>query len=146
MVNVIQSLVRTRRVAMVVTPTYHVFDMYKPHQGAKALPVRVETPDYIQGNVRLPSIDLSASRDANGKVHVTIANLDPARPNRLSIHLDGGLWRRASAQTLMADRIDTRVTFDKADPFVPRPLPARLVGSDVELVVPSKSVTALDIE
>ncbi|WP_395396871.1 alpha-L-arabinofuranosidase C-terminal domain-containing protein [Novosphingobium sp. BL-8A] len=146
MVNVIQSLVLTRGAAMVVTPTYHVFDMYKPHQGAKALPVRVETPDYVRGNVRLPSIDLSASRDASGKVHVTIANLDPARPNRLSIHLNGGRWRRATAQTLTADRIDTRITFDKADPFVPRPLPVRLAGSDVEIVVPSKSVTVLEAE
>jgi alpha-N-arabinofuranosidase len=146
MVNVIQSLVLTRGAQMVVTPTYHVFDMYKVHQGAQALPARVETPDYVQGDVRLPGIDLSASRDAGGKVHVTIANLDPARPNRVTIHLDGGHWRGAAAQVLTADRIDTRVTFDKRDPFLPRPLPVRLSGSDVELVLPSKSVTVLEVE
>ncbi|MFK4872615.1 alpha-N-arabinofuranosidase [Novosphingobium sp. ZW T3_23] len=146
MVNVIQSLVLTRGAAMVVTPTYHVFDMYKVHQGAQALPVTVATPDYIQGKVRLPGIDVSASRDAAGKLHVTIANLDPARANRLNIRLDGGPWRRASARVLTADRIDTRITFEGPDPFVPQPLPARLTAGGVELDLPSKSVTVLEVE
>lgn len=146
MVNVIQSLVLTRGSAMVVTPTYHVFDMYKVHQGATALPVQVETPDYVHGDVRLAGIDLSASRDAGGRLHVTIANLDPARANRLRIHLDGGRWHRAGAQVLTADAIDTRITFDKADPFVPRPLAVHLSGGEVELVLPSKSVTVLEVE
>ncbi len=146
MVNVIQSLVLTQGSKMVVTPTYHVFEMYQVHQGAQALPATVRTPDYVQGDVRLPSIDVSASRDASGKLHVTIANLDPARANRLTIRLDGCRWHRANARVLTADRIDTRITFDKADPFVPRPLPARLAGGGVDLELPAKSVTVLEVE
>jgi alpha-N-arabinofuranosidase len=146
MVNVIQSLVLTQGSKMVVTPTYHVFEMYQVHQGAQALPAAVRTPDYVQGDVRLPSIDVSASRDASGKLHVTIANLDPGRANRLNIRLDGGRWHRANARVITADRIDTRITFDKADPFVPRPLPARLAGGGVDLELPAKSVTVLEVE
>ncbi|WP_334184881.1 alpha-N-arabinofuranosidase [Novosphingobium sp.] len=146
MVNVIQSLVLTRGAEMVVTPTYHVFDMYKVHQGAQALPATVRTPDYVQGAVRLPAIDVSASRDSAGKLHVTIANLDPARANRLNVRLDGGRWQRARAQVLTADRIDARITFDKADPFVPHPLPAHLSAGVVQLDLPAKSVTVLEVE
>ena len=37
MVNVLQSVILTEGADMVLTPTYHVFDMYKEHQGAIAL-------------------------------------------------------------------------------------------------------------
>jgi len=38
MVNVIQSLVLTQGAKMVVTPTWHVFDLYKVHQNATMIP------------------------------------------------------------------------------------------------------------
>lgn len=80
MVNVIQSLILTRGKEMVVTPTWHVFDLYKVHQGATQIPVDVDTPDYVQGTTRLPTISASASRDAAGKLHLSIVNLDPTSP------------------------------------------------------------------
>ena len=44
MVNVLQSLFLTKGPQAVLTPTYHVFDMYKDHMGNKALKVDVESP------------------------------------------------------------------------------------------------------
>src|SRR6185503_12607513 len=37
---------RVQMAGMVLTPTYHVFEMYKVHQGATSIPVDVRTPDY----------------------------------------------------------------------------------------------------
>ena len=34
LVNVLQSVVLTEGSKMLLTPTYHVFDLYKEHQGA----------------------------------------------------------------------------------------------------------------
>jgi alpha-N-arabinofuranosidase len=39
MVNVLQSMIITDKDKMVLTPTYHAFEMYVPFQGATSLPV-----------------------------------------------------------------------------------------------------------
>ncbi len=146
MVNVIQSLVLTQGAKMVVTPTYHVFDMYKVHHGATLLPTELRAADYVQGDIRLPGLDVSASRDAAGRLHLTIVNIDPAKASSIRINLTGGTWRQASGQVLTADKIDTRIRFDAADPFVPKPLPTRLSGKAVIVTVPSKSVSLIEIQ
>ena len=54
MVNVLQSLILTDREKMLVTPTYHVFDLYQGHQGATLLPTEVAAPDYTVNGVEAP--------------------------------------------------------------------------------------------
>ena len=44
MVNVLQAMILTDGAKMVMTPTYHVFDMYKPYQDGDVLPVEVTSP------------------------------------------------------------------------------------------------------
>ena len=46
MVNVLQSMILTNKEKMILTPTYHVFEMYKVHQGATLIPVEVTAPEY----------------------------------------------------------------------------------------------------
>ncbi|WP_230480894.1 alpha-N-arabinofuranosidase [Sphingomonas sp. Leaf21] len=146
MVNVIQSLVLTRGKDMVVTPTWHVFDLYKVHQGAMLIPVDVATPDYVEGTTRLPTLSASASRDAAGVVHLSIVNLDPVRAAPIRAVLAGMSGRTASARTVTADRIDTRIRFDAPDPFVPRDLSGvALSGDTLTLTVPPKSVTMVSL-
>lgn len=147
MVNVIQSLVLTRGKDMVVTPTWHVFDLYKVHQGATLIPVDVATPDYEEGKTRLPMLSASASRDSAGVVHLSIVNLDPVRAAPVRAVLAGQAARVASARTITADRIDTRVRFDTPDPFVPRDLPGVTLAQDaLTLTVPARSVTMVTLQ
>jgi alpha-N-arabinofuranosidase len=145
MVNVIQSLILTDGAKMMVTPTYHVFDLYKVHQGAALIPTEVQAPDYVEGDTRLPGLSVSASKDRSGKLHLTIVNLDPRRSSNLRLTLKGGVWRQANAQTLTADRVDTRVRFDAPDPFQPRRLPVLVSRGEVSLKIASKSVTLVEI-
>src|SRR3546814_2533630 len=42
MVNVLQAMILTKDDKMLLTPTYHVFDMYVPFQGATPYPARSE--------------------------------------------------------------------------------------------------------
>jgi len=146
MVNVIQALILTDGPRMVVTPTYHVFDMYKVHQGARLVPAHVNAPDYVEGETRLPGLSVSASRDERGRLHLTIVNLDPANVRDVGIRLSGDRFRQAQAQVLTADRIDSRIRFDAPDPFVPRPLATRLSGDTVSARLPAKSVTLIALD
>ena len=51
MVNVLQAMILTDEAKMVLTPTYHVFQMYIPFQGATYLPTEITTPDYALGKL-----------------------------------------------------------------------------------------------
>jgi alpha-N-arabinofuranosidase len=146
MVNVIQSLVLTKGAEMVVTPTWHVFDLYKVHQGATQIPVDIGTPDYVEGASRMPQVSVSASRDAGGVLHLSIVNLHPDRAAPVAATIAGAIGRTASAETLTAARIDTRIEFGKADPFVPVRLDGvRLADERLALTVPARSVTMVTI-
>jgi alpha-N-arabinofuranosidase len=65
-VNVLQALILTDREKMVLTPTYHVFRMYRVHQGATLLPVDLAAREYVVGQSAVPSLSASASRDGEG--------------------------------------------------------------------------------
>lgn len=61
-VNVLQSMILTDGPKMILTPTYHVFDMYQVHHDAVLLPARLECDDYEHEGEKIPSISVSASR------------------------------------------------------------------------------------
>ena len=73
-VNVLQSVVLTEGDQMVLTPTYHVFDLYKAHQDAKALDCFVETKMIgVEEEYQIEKITASAS-EKDGKITLTLAN------------------------------------------------------------------------
>src|ERR1700761_1490432 len=67
-VNVLQALILTDKDKLLLTPTYHVFDLYKVHQDARLLAIRVSSPDYSYGGEKIPAVNVSASRDSAGAV------------------------------------------------------------------------------
>src|SRR5581483_7957272 len=88
-INVLQALILTDKEKMVLTPTYHVFDLYKVHQDAKYLPVKLSSPDYEVDGKKIPAMSVTASQDAAGKIHVSLVNLDPHNSITFSSSLNG---------------------------------------------------------
>jgi alpha-N-arabinofuranosidase len=76
-INVLQSVILTEGAKMVLTPTYHAFDMYKVHHDAIKLPVYVESNTCsVSYNTTIPAISASASEDDNGKIHVSMNKIE----------------------------------------------------------------------
>ncbi|MDE6976706.1 MAG: alpha-N-arabinofuranosidase, partial [Lachnospiraceae bacterium] len=76
MVNVLQSVILTEGPKMVLTPTYHVFHMYKNHQDAELLDSFIEGNGLVgEGECQVPHVSESVSVDAQGYVNVTLSNL-----------------------------------------------------------------------
>jgi Alpha-L-arabinofuranosidase len=119
-VNVLQALILTDKEKMLLTPTYHVFDLYKVHHDATWLPVQLSTPDYVLGDTRVPAVNLSASRDKNGVVHLTIVNLDPAKKITLTAGLSNISWSSVEGQQLTSAKYTDHNTFDKPNTVVPQ--------------------------
>src|SRR6185295_4223447 len=89
LINVLQAMILTEKDKMVLTPTYHVFEMYKVHQGATLIPVELNAPPYKLGQTSVPSLQASASRDAAGRLHLSIVNLDPNRAGAVTMKIGG---------------------------------------------------------
>ena len=76
MVNVLQSVILTDGADMILTPTYHVFDMYKSHQDAVLVDSTLETEQIgLEEEWQVPNLTESVSEDAEGKLHITVTNL-----------------------------------------------------------------------
>jgi len=146
--NVLQAMVLTDKEKMVLTPTYHVMRMYKVHQGATFLPVDVQTPPYTFGDdARVPGVHASASRDGEGRLHLSIANLDPNRPAALSVKVSGASPATATGSILTAEKMNAMNTFDAPESVKPAPLPdLRLADGVLSFTAPAKSVMVIEMK
>lgn len=74
LVNVLQAVILTEGDRMLLTPTYHVFNLYKHHQEGELLDSYVETEE-IGTEDKVPNLQESVSMDQDGRIHITINNL-----------------------------------------------------------------------
>jgi alpha-L-arabinofuranosidase len=145
MVNVLQSLILTRDDRMVLTPTYHVFDLYKVHQDATLLPISLQTEP--AGPDKLPSLSASASRDRGGKTHLTLCNLDPSHGKELTVELPGAPAKRVSGRILTASSLGAHNTFEAPDAVVPVSFQgARIIPGGLKIQLPPACVLALELD
>ena len=146
-INVLQSLILTREEKMIVTPTYHVFDLYQVHQDAIMLPHHLDCRDYTQGEEKLSSLSVSASRDKTGRIHISLCNLDPHQPVRLDCELRGIQIRNINGRVLTAPAMNAHNTFDRPDEVKPGIFRDFIVKNNhIQIEHPPKSVVVLEIE
>ena len=147
MINVLQAMLLTDKEKMVRTPTYHVFRMYAVHQGATMIPIDLSGPEYKMGDAAIPSLNASASRDPEGRLHLSVVNLDPNRTSEISVTISGGSIRGVSGEVLTSTAINAMNTFDSPNTVKPARFSAyRLAGSQLNLSIPSKSVVVLELK
>jgi alpha-N-arabinofuranosidase len=146
MVNVLQAMILTDGERMVLTPTYHVFEMYRPFQDATALPVDLNIPSYRFGEVSLPAVHVSAARGAANKIYVALVNLDPHRTANVTASIVGGVAHTIRGRVLTAPALDSQNTFAAPDVVRPVPLTGVRVDRDQVMVpLPAKSVVVLEL-
>jgi len=148
LVNVLQALFLTKGDKMILTPTYHVFDMYKIHQDATSLLNELSCEEYTYDGKSIPSLNSSASKDDNGLIHITLCNLDPKNKKELLIELRGvKSVKEVSGKVLTAKEMNSHNTFDNPDNVKPTVFRDFKVKNNTVVVdVPSKSVIVLEIK
>ena len=145
-VNVLQAVILTDKERMLLTPTYHVFEMYKVHQGATHVPVELAAPEYRLGQAAVPALHASASRDAAGRLHLSLVNLDPNRAAEVTLRVAGAPAGDVSGRVLTAPAVNTVNTFERPDAVSPAPFKGlRAQAGRVALSLPAKSVVVLEI-
>jgi alpha-N-arabinofuranosidase len=146
MVNVLQAMILTEGPKMVLTPTYHVFSLFRPFQDATLLPTDMQAPSYRRGAVRVPSLSVSAARTADGAVVVALVNLDPNRALSIDGTLVGFKASKVSGSILSAKAMDAHNTFEAPHAIEPNMFgEAHLSDGKLALSLPAKSVVVLSL-
>jgi alpha-L-arabinofuranosidase len=146
-VNVLQAMILTDKAKILLTPTYHVFEMYSVHHDATLLPADLTCEDYHLGQQQIPALSASALRDKAGKIHVTLCNLNPNAAAEVHCQLQGGRAKPISGRVLTAGEMQAHNTFDAPDTIKPgdfREFTPTADGFTASL--PAKSVVVLELE
>lgn len=145
-VNVLQALILTEGERVILTPTYHVFDLYQVHQGATLLPILLDTEPYSSGAAQIPQVSASASRDAGGVVHITLCNADPHHEARLSCELRGMTAAAVSGRVLAAKTMQAHNTLDNPEAVTPVEYTgARTTDQGLDALLPPMSIVQLAV-
>jgi alpha-N-arabinofuranosidase len=118
-VNVLQSVILTKEDKMVLTPTYHVFRMFRVHQEASLLNIDLRCEEYAYGKRQIPSVSASASVDKEGKVHISLANLNPNKAVSVACPVIGQTYKSITAEILTAGEMNSFNSFENPDAVKP---------------------------
>lgn len=90
MINVLQAVILTEGEQMILTPTYHVFHMYKYHQDADLVASYLENVNMIgsEEGYQVPDLQESASVSGDGTVTITINNLSLEKGKEIEVVLN----------------------------------------------------------
>ncbi len=146
-INVLQAVILTDKEKMIVTPTYHVMEMYNVHQDAKLLPVTVQTGNYVFDNEKLPAVSCSASKDSLGRTHISLVNIDSKNAQTVTINIDGANYKSMTGRLLTSAKLRDRNTFESPDVITPKAFTgATLKGNAINVKMPPFSVVVLALK
>ena len=146
-INVLQAVMLTNEEKLVLTPTYHVMEMYNVHQNALLIPVSVASSDYSFGSNQLKAVSVSASKDKNGTVHISLVNIDAHKPQDVNIDIGDVSVSSVSGRILRSENLQDYNSFDQPDKIKPQNFSgAKLNGSTIQLKMPPFSVIVLELK
>lgn len=145
-VNVLQALVLTDKEKMLLTPTYHVFDLYAVHQDATLVPVDVQSEQYQHAGYSIPAVSASASVDDAGKLHITLSNANPNKDIAVNLLVRGLKGSQVQGRILQATAMNAHNTFAQPNAVTPQPFTsAQLTAEGLTLTLPKMAVVALEV-
>ena len=145
-VNVLQAMILTDKEKMILTPSYHVFEMYTVHQDATMVPVDVQCEKYELAGYSVPSVSASASVDAAGKLHLTVSNTNPNKDIPVKVYVGGMKAAQVQGRVLQGSSMSAHNTFQNPDVVKPKEFRgAKISGEELEITLPKMSVVVLEV-
>ena len=147
-VNVLQSMILTNGPKMLLTPTYYVFQMYNVHQDATFLPMDLICDKAkVRGGREVPMVSASASKDKNGRIHISLANVDVDNAQSITLDLQGQKIGCVKGRILTSASINDHNTFEKPDVVKPATFDgAKIEKGQLKIDLPAKSIVVLEVK
>lgn len=147
-VNVLQAMILTDGPRMLLTPTYHIFKMYKVHQDATYVPASYRCGAlYSTSGGTIDNLSFSASKDKNGLMHLSLAN--PSLDASLEVEIEFGKMKAksVSGEILQAPSIDSFNDFGKEPSVKPAAFKgAKITKNSIKVTLPAASVVVLEVK
>lgn len=145
-VNVLQAVILTKEEKIVLTPTYHVMEMYKVHQDALLIPVTVQSSQFAMGNNQLQAISASASKDAAGKLNISLTNIDNKNSQTISLNVGTFKVKQMKGRILTSSTVQDHNTFENSVKVSPQEFKKlNYAKGEVSLTLPPNSVVVLQL-
>ncbi len=149
-VNVLQSMILTDQKGnghMVLTPTYHVFEMYKGFQEATFLPSDLQCFYTTASNGKgVPAVSISAAKTKSGSIVVALANSLLDKQQTVSLNIDGSKLRNVSGRVLTSKNASDFNDFDHPDVVKPVAFKdAKWKKDQLEVKLPAMSIVVLEL-
>jgi alpha-L-arabinofuranosidase len=146
-VNVLQSVILTNKEKLILTPTYHVMEMYNVHQDATMIPFTITGDDYVLNGQKLPAVSASASKDKNGAMHVSLVNIDAVKSQNISIEIRGEKYTAITGRILTSAKLQDYNSFEMPDKIKPAVFKNfKQNNNQVTLTLPPFSVVVLELK
>jgi alpha-N-arabinofuranosidase len=131
---------------LLLTPTYHVFEMYQVHHDATRLEFDLESPNYEFDGREMPAVSASASRDEDDVVHVSLVNAHATADVTVTCELEDVDADDVSGRILTADEVDAHNTFDEPETVKPADFDgAKIEDGKLVVELPPRSVVVLTL-
>ena len=146
-VNVLQSVILTEGPKMVLTPTYHVFRMFKYHQGSELLTSFLTgVGETGLGENMVPDVTESVSKSKDGTINVTLNNLSLDAEKEVLIAFDA-LKASDVEASVVTGAMNAHNTFDKPEVVTTEKLESVKIAEDgIRVVLPARSVTLIRVK
>jgi alpha-N-arabinofuranosidase len=146
-VNVLQAVILTEQEKMILTPTYHVMEMYKVHQDAFLVPAEVISEDFISGDKKLQAVSISASINASGEMHISLTHIDNKKSRKVEIELSGFNARQVTGRILTSPKVQDHNIFENPSKVMPKNFNGATLSDDnLAVNMPPNSVVVLTLE
>lgn len=146
-INVLQAMILTKAEKMLLTPTYHVFEMYTVHHDATLLKVDLSCDNYRFEDKAIPGLSVSVSKNNSGRINISLCNLNPNEPAEVNCELKRAEVKKISGRVLTAEAMNVHNAFE--DPQAIKPAvfnDFQLAGDCFSATLPPKSVVVLQVE
>ncbi|MGJ5640683.1 alpha-N-arabinofuranosidase [Formosa sp. S-31] len=144
-VNVLQAVILTEDEKMLLTPTYHVMNMYKVHQDATLIPVEFHSPKYTLNGESLDAVSISASKDKAGKVHMSLVNIDAHKSQTVKVNVKDLGVKNVTASIVKSKTLQDHNTFDNPNKITPLNFKDfKLKKGELEIELPPFSVVVFE--
>jgi alpha-L-arabinofuranosidase len=144
-VNVLQAVILTDKAKMILTPTYHVMQLYSVHQDAQLLPITIKSPLYTYNGETLPALSVSASKDKMGLVHISLVNIDSKKENVIEIDLNELGIKFISGQIIASSKLQDYNSFDTPTKIQPLAFKGfEIKKGKLKITIPAFSVVVLE--
>ena len=146
MINVLQSVILTEGENIVLTPTYHVFDLYKGHQDSTLIESYVQQDMTGTEEAQVPAVSASASEGADGRIRITIANLSAKEPKNIRCIFSGRDFSAVAARYISGDMNAHNKFKEQPAVYIKERQGLKVQDNILAMEIPACSVTELVLD